>query len=458
MVRPINLVLLALPLWPVMLSAQTSPEMVRIVERLDRLERENRTLSDELRALRAELNASKGDAVAIPAAAGQPVAAAAQTTPTVEERLDVQGQRIEEQAQTKVEAAERFPIRLSGTMLLNTFLNSKQNGGSDYPTVASAGTNRGGATMRQTLLGLQYFGPQTFWGGSVHGALSMDFYQGAAPLLEWIRLRTATIEVNWKTRSLKAGVDKPIFNPREPTSLAQVGVSPLTGTGNLWLWIPQIRLQQDFAFTESTGLRAQLGAVATHESNPYGQVPSSSKVEPVRPGLEGRFEFYHKLDEERRLEFAAGFHTSTTHASGYSVPSRLFSLDWGFSPWRRVEFTGAFFTGRNLSSLGTGAVNQGYYIIGRYAEGIHTVGGWGQLAVHVAPRVDIHLFTGQQDYEDGELRPGSVGKNLLYGANVFFRVAPNVLFGPEFTQLRSFYLGQGVRINNHYDLALAYQF
>ena len=45
------------------------------------------------------------------------------------------------------------------------------------------------------------------------------------------------------------GLEKPIFNPREPSSLAQVGISPLTGTGNLWLWLPQVRVEQDFAFT-----------------------------------------------------------------------------------------------------------------------------------------------------------------------------------------------------------------
>jgi hypothetical protein len=33
-----------------------------------------------------------------------------------------------------------------------------------------------------------------------------------------------------------------------------------------------------------------------------------------------------------------------------------------------------------------------------------------------------------------------------------------VLMGLETTQLRTVYIGQGVRINNHYDLALAYSF
>jgi hypothetical protein len=312
--------------------------------------------------------------------------------------------------------------------------------------------------MRQTILGLEYHGPQTFLGGKVHGAVYMDFYQGAAPLQEWIRLRTGVIQVDWASRSIKVGVDKPIFNPREPDSLAQVGVSPLTGAGNLWLWMPQIRLEQDFSLGESSGVRAQVGAVETHEVNPYGGAPTTGRVETVRPGLEGRVEAFHKLDANRRLEISAGFHTSTTHADGFSIPSNLVSADWFFNPWRRVEFSGAFFSGQNVANLGTGAINQGYYVAYEYAQAINSRGGWGQLTIHTFRRLDFHLFTGQQDYQAGQLHAGSVSRNLLYGGNLFFRVAPNVLIGPEITQVRSLYLTLGNRINNHYDLAFAYLF
>jgi hypothetical protein len=56
------------------------------------------------------------------------------------------------------------------------------------------------------------------------------------------------------------------------------------------------------------------------------------------------------------------------------------------------------------------------------------------------------------------LGTGSIGKNLLFGGNAYFRLAPNVLMGIEASQVRTTYIGQGVRINNHYDLALAYLF
>jgi hypothetical protein len=433
---------------PAILPAQNPPGNAAILERLDRLERENRAMAEEIQALRAELNAAH----AAPDAQNP-------APETLEEKVDVQGQRIEEQAQTKVESSQKFPIRLTGMALVNAFVNSRQNGGADYPTAASLtpGTDRAGATVRQSIIGLEYNGPQTVWGGTVHGAIFMDFYAGVAPLAQWIRLRTATIQMDWKTRSIKLGVDKPIFNPRDPDSLAQVGISPLTGAGNLWLWMPQLRLEQDFSLGTSSGVNAQIGAVETHEANPYVTTTSSIKIEPVRPGLEGRVMAWHKLDDNRRLEIAAGFHASTTHAAGFSIPSNLVSLDWFFNPWRRVEFSGAFYSGQNVANLGTGIINQGYYINYNYAEAISSTGGWGQITLHTIRRLDFHLFTGQEDFRMTE-RQGSASRNLLFGGNLYFRIAPNVLFGPEITQTRTLYLGQGLRINNHYDVALAYLF
>jgi hypothetical protein len=179
--------------------------------------------------------------------------------------------------------------------------------------------------------------------------------------------------------------------------------------------------------------------------------------EAARPAVEGRFNFHHNFDDERRLEFATGFHASTTHAGGRSIPSNLISFDWFFNPWKQVEFAGAFYSGQNVAHLGSGT-RQGYAVYKNYAYAVESTGGWGQVTLHALPRLDFHLFTGQVDDANHELAASSIAKNLLYGANAYFRVAPNVLVGLETTQLRTMYIGQGMRINNHYDLALAYLF
>ena len=429
------IVCLALCLAPVTLRAQTGPDLTKILERLDRLEAENRALSEQVRALQAQLGT------------------AAPPPPTAEERLDIQERRIQEQAQTKVEASQKFPIRLTGMALFNAFTNSKQSGGSDYPvTAAPTGAGHSGATVRQTIVGLEFGAPQALWGGKVSGSVYMDFFAGGT-LLE-MRLRTASIGIAWRDRRVAAGYEKPIFNPREPSSLAQVGISPLTGAGNLWLWLPQVRFEQEFHLDPSTGVIAQVGAVQTREIGPY---VGTATTEAARPGAEGRLNFYHKLDDQRRMEIAAGFHASTTHADGHSIPSTLFAMDWFFNPWKPVEFSGVFYTGENVAHLGSGT-RQGFAVYKAYGEAVESRGGWGQLTLHALPRLDFHLFTGQVDDANHDLAAGAIGKNLLFGGNAFFRLAPNVLVGIEASQVRTMYLGQGVRINNHYDLALAYMF
>src|SRR5215210_7380172 len=87
-------------------TAQPTPDLKPILDRLDRLEAENRQLREEVRELR--------DQIAVPAA-------------KLEERVEITENRTAELAQTKVEASQRFPVRLTGMALVNTFYNSSQN-------------------------------------------------------------------------------------------------------------------------------------------------------------------------------------------------------------------------------------------------------------------------------------------------------------------------------------------
>lgn len=438
-------------LLPVVAPAQTPGEFQQILERLDRLEKQNRELLDQVTALRQELATARGTQEAVAPAVTQ-----------LEEKVAIQEQQIQDQAQTKVEASQHFPIRITGMALFNAYLNSTFNGGSQYATVASVnpGSDRGGGTMRQSVLGLEYLGPTTVWGGKVHGALYMDLFGGSGQSLDQLmRIRTGSIEIDWKSRSIMVGLEKPIFNPREPNSLAQVGISPLTGTGNLWLWVPQVKFEQKFTLGPQTQLRAQVGLMETRETLAIQATSYVPQVASGRPGFEGRFEFSHGAQEGRRIEIAPGFHFSSTHVANTSVPSNLFSLDWFFNPISKLEFTGTFFSGQNVMNLGTGAIRQGFVVFGDgVALPVHSKGGWAQLTWLATRRLSFNFFTGQQDDRDQDLFAGRIGKNQKYGANFFYRLAPNVLASFEASQLRTTYIALWDRLYNHYDFALAYQF
>jgi hypothetical protein len=438
------------------IQAQEKTDLQQILQRLDRLEEENHKLADEVHALRTELAAAKEPAQ------GQVAQSASPPEAPLEERVQVAEQRTADLSQEKVEASQRFPISLTGMVLFNAFLNGKYSAGYEDPTVASAasGFATNGATIAQTVLGLRYESPKALWGAAVNGSVFFDFYAGDGTSLDHAaRLRTAAIQLDWTNTSVMVGQDKPLIAPRDPFSLAQVGVSPFTAAGNLWLWSPQAKVEERFKLGNDSGVRAQIGLYEM--GGTYNVIPSTnyfdnSPESRSGPALEGRFEFWHRFGEHTRIELAPGFHTAQTTEGGVSVPSRLFSFDWFANPWEKIEFTGAFYRGENIAGLGT--IGPGYFGLGPLVRPVQSIGGWAQLAWLATPKLTFHLIAGQHNNQASEVSDGLIYKNQGYAANLIYRLAPNVLFSLEVMQLRTSYVATGTRLNNHYDLGVAYLF
>ncbi len=442
--KSLCLCLLALAM-PRNAAPQTSPDIQKVLERLDKLEEENHQLLDEIHELRSELTGAK--------TAAQPVAASA------DEQLAVQESRTAELEQSKVSASQRFPISLTGMLLFNAFENGRSSGGSEYPVAAALVPSMAtdGATVRQTILGLKFNGPDLPGGGKASGSIYMDFFGGtSAPGNNFFRIRTAMLDLVWKNTTLSLGQDKPIISPRDPSSFAQVGFSPLSGAGNLWDWNPQVKIEQRFAFGEDTGLKAQAGVYETTESY-SATLPAeySGTLERSRPAYQGRFEFFHGNDH-RRIELAPGFSLSATHVAGESVQSRIASLDWLIRPFPLLEFSGEAFNGRDVAGLGA---LPGFSILPSEAViPVHSHGEWGQIALFPLPKLSLHFYAGQQFNRPTDVASYGIQRNFVYAGNLMYKLAPNVLAALEASQTRTEYLGSLLRLNNHYDLALAYLF
>ncbi|MFL6449105.1 MAG: hypothetical protein ACJ746_15675 [Bryobacteraceae bacterium] len=439
---------------PVPARPQASDQATAILERLDRLEKQNRELQDEIRSLRNLL--SQSNPVQQKATPEKQDESDAQSD-TASERQQVSEHRIEELAQTKVEASQRFPIHLTGNLLFNAFSNGPYNGGSQDPTAASlvATARNSGGTVRQTVLGLTFHGPQTFLGGAVSGSLYMDFFNGSAASLNHIlRIRLATIQLDWPNTTFAVGQDKPLVSRREPNSLAQVGVSPLTNAGNPWLWQPQARMEQRFSVAENMTLKAEAGIFQTSEPT---NIPAdlANRVEAARPAIEARLSLRHER-ENRALEIAPVLHASTTHIAGTSIPSRLYGIDWLIKPVSSIEITGMVFRGQNFANLG--ALGGLSVTPANQVIPVHGAGGWIQFRYIATQKLSFNFYGGQQDDRNRDLVVGRVAKNQFYAANVMYLLAPNLISGFELSQARTNYLGIGNRLNNHYDLALSYLF
>lgn len=433
--------------------AQNSSELQQILERLQRIERQNEQLASEVQSLRRELAGFRGQ----PDTPGAAVAAT-QSAP-LPERMEVQERRTEELAQSKVETEHRLPVQLTGMLLFNTFWNGKYAGSEMVPRVASPTPGPGGlgATFRQSILGLKFQGPSLFANGKVSGSVLMDFYGGSGDTLgQYMRLRIASVDLDWKRTTLSVAHDKPLISPRDPDSLAKVGVSPLTAAGNLWFWQPQIRGEHRFLLGDSAGLRLQAALYMTNESTAGVPEYLVDTLPSMRPALQGRVEFW-KEGAGRRMEIASGFHASNSRIGGVSVPSRVYSVDWLIRPWANLDFTGTFFTGKNTPVMGALRPGITFFPDGRM-QPVSGMGGWGQLTWRATPRMSFNFYGGQQSNQSADLLNGAPKRNLSYAANVMYKLTSNVVTSFEATQIRTTYIGSGTRIVPHYDVALAYLF
>ena len=101
----------------------------------------------------------------------------------LEESTQLMGSKIDEQYQTKVETAAKYRARLSGIVLMNAFRNVGTSDNLDIPDYAqppAPGSTSGasfGATLRQSEIGLEIFGP-TLAGAKTSANVQFDFAGG----------------------------------------------------------------------------------------------------------------------------------------------------------------------------------------------------------------------------------------------------------------------------------------
>ena len=123
----------------------------------------------------------------------------------VEEEQQLLGAKIEDQYQTKVESGSKYRVKLSGMVLLNLFTNRGSADNLDLPTQARApmDTNASfGATIRQSIIGLEVFGPEIA-GAKSRADIQTDFFGGlpSAPdgvTMGLLRLRTGGFRLDYK--------------------------------------------------------------------------------------------------------------------------------------------------------------------------------------------------------------------------------------------------------------------
>src|SRR5580700_99773 len=178
-------------------------DLQKVLQRLDRLEEQNRELMTELRALRQQLASQPPPAAKAPEALQENATAAPSPAPEapLQDQVEVQQQRTAQLDQEKISTEHKLPLTLTGMLLENSFWTGKGGGGGANPTIAPAepGPVNAGGTFRQSVLGVKFDGPDIFWDGKVTGSAYVDFFGGSgATLNQFVRLRVASLNTAWK--------------------------------------------------------------------------------------------------------------------------------------------------------------------------------------------------------------------------------------------------------------------
>ena len=448
--------------------AQTSAEILDLQQQLQKTQEKLNTTEHSLQASLAGPGASGKTA----ATGGEPDSASAgndaqQQIQKLQNDQELLAAKVDEQYQTKVESTSKHRVKLFGMILMNAFSNNGNVDHIEVPTVALAATpsitsgetgGSFGATLRQSELGLEVYGP-SFAGASTRGDFVADFF-GAFPEINngssggSLRLRTGTIRMDWQRTSLVAGLDNLFFSPVYATSYASLGVPAFAYSGDIWGWMPQVRIEHRFPVSENSNLTLSGGILdgLTGEEPPsdFLRVPGAGESR-RQPAYAGRTEWSHRIDGQP-FKIGVGSYFNRQNWAGHNLDGWAATADWTIPFGKYFSGSGKFYRGRAVGGLGAGLGNS---ILSTeplsspttIVNALRSIGGWSQLKFKPTAKLEFNVAAGQDDAFAGDIRgftvaPGYLAANLTRNrselGNVIYRPRSNLLLSAEFRTLRTF--------------------
>lgn len=446
-------------------------------------------LHEELQTLRtqqAPAPATSGGAADAPSSTSAAPVALAES---VEERQQALEAAVKTHEQDKVESGSKYPVRLTGLVLFNAFLNRGLADNIDLPNVAlhQTATSGGGglaASLRQTVIGIEGDGPRLL-GAHTSASVDFDFFSGLSyssynTAAGSVRMRTASINFDWPADSLSAGMSSPLISPLSPTSYATVAEPALAGAGNLWTWAPQLRYGHRFAMHRGDQLQLELGlrdsAAAGYSSNQFVRAASPAEAS-NQPAYQTRVSYGRS--GEQGLQVGMGGYYSRQVYPDYTGAYRSERLDsWAATfdarvPAGRFEFSGEGYRGRSLGGLG-GGVSKDVIVgsspaTGTYAlQGLNAIGGWVQWKSRLASTLETNVSMGldngmARDFHALVLSPSASAtqlraRNRMLIANAIFRPKTYLILSPEYRRIWTWPIAGSANTLDVYTLTFGYQF
>ena len=402
-----------------------------------------------------------------------------------------------------------FNLRVYGTILLNISMSDTVQVGQDVPlwplpgnsnvTFPDGTTKRAGQvgdtifTARQSILGFQVSQKTPVKGWNASGLVEIDFF-GSRPVdpnfqpqdrvFDQPRLRRGYLQLDNGDWRIVAGQDKAILAPLDPISLSHVAI-PLGATaGDLWAWLPQVRVENRHKFGGTTLLvqagilRPSFGDVRLNDQagvtgNAVDSTFSGNGERARQPFYEARVALSHPWGGRTATVAVSGHYGRERVGADRGIDSDAIAVDWNLPLHKYLIFRGEGFTGANLVPF-DGGIEQG--VAFTPAAGttpaqfrkIGDMGGWLELISPVTPKDILYAGAGTDDPRDSDLMPPSNrSKNTFVWASYFRKLTPDVTLAGEWSfwdfrtrTINGAVLGPRATSGrgNVVNIALAYQF
>ncbi len=392
---------------------------------------------------------------------------------SLDEEYQLLSGKVDDQYQTKVESASKYRLRVSGIVLMNLVSNQGVVDSVDLPTLAyarPAGDSGGsfGATLRQSEIGFETFGP-TVAGAKTKADLQLDLAGGFPAVPNGInsglvRLKTATMRMDWTNTSVVVGQDGIFFSPNSPTSFASLAIPALTYAGNLWSWVPQIRVEHRVVLGEDSSLLFQGGILDPLTGETPGTTPGSAYYRQPGPGESSRQPAYGTRIAWKRNTFgqplqvgAGGYYSRQDYGFNRNVDGWAGMADIELPLNRQFTLSGKFYRGRALGGL-YGGIGRSVLFSGNpilpntEVQALDSIGGWAQLKYRPANKWEFNAAIGMDNPYASDLKyfpyaeaygNATLARNQGSLVNMIYRPRSDLLFSAEYRHLTTYSLTDG---------------
>lgn len=466
---------------------------------VDEMHSENVQSRAEMERLRQDLQATRELLARSPDSAHAGASSRSESAPTtahaespaLEERVQkledstsLLGSKVDEQYQTKIESASKYRMRLHGIVLMNAFRDVGTPNNLDLPDFAQAPgpgapQTAFGATLRQSEVGLEVFGPNVA-GAKTSANVQLDFAGGFPSVgngvnFGMVRLQTASLRFDWGHTAVIAGQDSLFISPLSPTSFASLATPTFAAAGNLWGWTPQIRVEHRIDLSDRQSITVQAGILDNltwqPPMDPYLRTPTSGE-QSGQPAFGARTAWSHSVFGRPLSIAAAGYYGRQNWGWDRYVDAWAGMTDWQIPIASRLTLSGEFYRGRGVGGLG-GGIDRAVLLGPTPFTGavpiraLDAAGGWSQLKLQLSTKIEVNGVFAQDNAYSNDVRGFAfdadnfatiLGRNRGMLGNIIFRPRSDLLFSAEFRRLRSYPVYSGSIMTNQVNLAMGVLF